>query len=123
MDGWRSNLVTKEVMLDYYKGKIKSKSAHFSWKESIQEDLETFFENLRIGKEERADVVTYFFPKLTAEEMKLIETKDPDHLQEYVWQIVGRRVDVDSDEMENSESNSKYVRAKCVRYTFLLTKY
>ena len=123
MDGWRSNLVTKEVMLDYYKGKIKSKNPKFSWEESVQEDLETFFEKLKIGKEEPADVATYFFPKLTQEELKLIEMKDQDHLQEYVWHIIGRQVDVDSDEMENSESDSKYVRAQCVRYTFLLTKY
>ena len=120
VDGWRSNLVTKEVMLDYYKGKIKSGSSNFSWEESVQEDLETFFENLRNGKEEQADVATYFFPKLTEEELKLIEIRDPNHLQEYVWQIIGRQVDVDSDEMENSESDSKYVRAKCVRYTFIL---
>ena len=123
VDGWRSNLVTKEVMLDYYKGKIKSKNPLFSWEESVQEDLETFFEKLKIGKEERADVATYFFPKLTQQELKLIEMKDQDHLQEYVWHIIGRQVDVDSDEMENSESDSKYVRAQCVRYTFLLTKY
>ena len=123
VDGWRSNLVTKEVMLGYYKGKIKSKTSYFSWEESVQEDLEAFFEKLRNGKVERADVATYFFPKLTEEELKLVEMKDPDHLQEYVWHVVGRQVDVDSDEMENSESDSKYVRAKCVRYTFLLTKY
>ena len=110
-------------MKDYYKGNIKSNDEQFSWEESVQEDLESFFEKLKIGKEEREDVATYFFPKLTDEEMNLVENKDQDHLQEYVWHFIERPVDVDPGEMEESESDSKYVRAKCVRYTFLLTKY
>ena len=123
VDGWRSNLVTKEVMKDFYKGNIRSNDSQFSWEESVQEDLESFFEKLKIGKEEREDIATYFLPKLTNEEMKLVEMKDQEHLEEYVWYFIGRPVDVDAVEFEESESNSKYVRAKCVRYTFLLTKY
>ena len=123
VDGWRSNLVTKEVMKSYYKGDIRSIDNEFSWEESVQEDLESFFHKLKIGKEEREDIATYFLPKLTNEEMQLVEMKDQDHLQEYVWHFIGRPVDVDAEEFEESESDSKYVRAKCVRYTFLLTKY
>ena len=123
VDGWRSNLVTKEVMKDFYKGKIKSNDSQFSWEESVQDDLESFFEKLKIGKEEREDIATYFLPKLTNEEMELVEMKDEEHLHEYVWHFIGRPVDVDPEELEKSESDSKYVRAKCVRYTFLLTKY
>ena len=123
VDGWRSNLVTKEVMKDFYKGNIRSNDSQFSWEESVQEDLESFFEKLKIGKEEREDIATYFLPKLTNKEMQLVEMKDQNHLQEYVWHFIGRPVDVDAEEFEESESNSKYVRAKCVRYTFLLTKY
>jgi len=110
-------------MLNHYKGVLVSKDRPFYWKESVQEDLESFFDKLKIGKEKRAEVATYFLPKLTNEELKLIEMKDQDHLQEYVWQIIGRPVDVDPEEMKQSESDSKYVRAHCVRYTFLLTKY
>ena len=123
VDGWRSNLVTKEVMKAFYKGEIKSNDSQFSWEESVQDDLESFFEKLKIGKEEREDIATYFLPKLTNEEMELVEMKDEEHLQEYVWHFIERPVDVDAEELENSESDSKYVRAKCVRYTFLLTKY
>ena len=110
-------------MKDFYKGNIRSNNSEFSWEESVQEDLESFFDKLKIGKAEREDIATYFFPKLTNEEMQLVEMKDPDHLQEYVWHFIDRPVDVDAEEFEESESDSKYVRAKCVRYTFLLTKY
>ena len=127
MDGWRCNLVTKEVMKDFYKEKMagtqKRADSYFPPEESVQDDLETFFEKLKIGKEEREDIATYFLPKLTHEEMELVEMKDQEHLHEYVWHFVERPVDVDAEEFEKSESDSKYVRAKCVRYTFLLTKY
>ena len=99
---------------------MKSPNPEFDWKESVQEDLESFYESLKTGKEVRADVATYFLPKLTDGELKLVEKKDQDHLQEYVWRIIERPFDVDPDEMEKSESDSKYVRAYCVRYTFLL---
>ena len=107
-------------MLDFYKGIELSHTPEFYWEESIQDDLESFFEKLKIGNEKREDVVTYFLPKLTNEELKLVELKDENHLQEYVWQIIGRTVDVDPEQMKKSESDSKYVRSKCVRYTYLL---
>ena len=107
-------------MLDFYKGIELSPNPDFYWEESIQEDLESFFEKLKIGNEKRKDVATYFLPKLTNEELKLVELKDENHLQEYVWQIIGRTVDVDPEQMKKSESDSKYVRSKCVRYTYLL---
>ena len=107
-------------MLDFYKGIELSSNPDFYWEESIQNDLESFFEKLKIGKENREDVATYFLPKLTNEELKLVEVKDENHLQEYVWQIIGRTVDVDPEQMKKSESDSKYVRSKCVRYTYLL---
>ena len=110
-------------MLDFYKGTELSQNPDFFWNESVQEDLESFFQQLTIGKNERSNVVTYFMPKLTNEELKSVEMKDEDHLQEYVWHVVGRPVDVDPDEMKKSESNSKYVSAKCVRYTSLLKTY
>ena len=110
-------------MKDFYRGIIRSNDSQFSWEESVQDDLESFFEKLKIGKEEREDIATYFLPKLTNEEMELVEMKDEEHLQEYVWHFIERPVDVDAEELERSESDSKYVRAKCVRYTFLLTKY
>ena len=107
-------------MLDFYKGIELSHTPEFYWEESIQDDLESFFEKLKIGNEKREDVVTYFLPKLTNEELKLVELKDEDHLQQYVWHIIGRTVDVDPEEMKKSESDSKYVLGWGRRETFTI---
>ena len=65
----KRNIITKEAMEKYCKGEECRKN-------SVNDDLESFFEDIRLGKEPHEDATTYFLPKLTEEEMELVERKD-----------------------------------------------
>ena len=54
-------------------------------KDSVNDDLESFFEDLRLGKEPDRFITTYFLPKLTEEEMELVERKDKNYLDTFLW--------------------------------------
>ena len=110
----RKNLITKEEMESYCKGEKKKK-------DSVNDDLESLFENIRLGKELGRELVeTYFLPKLTEEELKLVERRDYSYLQSFYEGAVGRNPDVDETEMMLSESDSKYVRGFSRRKTFVI---
>ena len=111
MERW--HLITKEKMEDYYKGK---EERHGWDKESVHDDLDSFFDKLQNGWWEEEWVRTYFIPKLTEKEKKLVEEKDKDHLMSYFYTYP----DVSKKEMDESESKSKFVRGKCDRRTFIL---
>ena len=85
-------------------------------KDSVNDDLESLFENIRLGKEPDEYVETYFLPKLTEEELELVERRDTSYLQ-----TVGHlNPDVDETEMMLSESDSKYVSGASQRRTFVI---
>ena len=65
----RLKLITKEKMESYCKGAN-------SIKDSVNDDLESLFENIRLGKDLDEEVQTYFLPKLTEEEIELVERRD-----------------------------------------------
>ena len=71
------NLIRKETMEKYFNGEEDRKY-------SINDDLESIFEDLRFGKEPDKWNVTYFLPKLTKEELELVEKKDTNYLQTFV---------------------------------------
>ena len=54
-------------------------------KDSVNDDLETLFEEIRLGKSfdtnSLNEVNTYFYPKLTEEELELFQKKDPSFLE------------------------------------------
>ena len=116
---WRDHLITKEKMEDYYKGKEETIGGYD--KESVHDDLDSFFDKLQNGWWEEEKVITYFIPKLTEKEKKLVEEKDKDHLMSY-WNhaLYGHDPDVSKKEMDDSESKSKFVRGRCIRNTFIL---
>ena len=103
------NLITKEEMANYCKGKRYEEN-------SVNDDLESLFDDLRLKKEPFERVETYFLPKLTAEELKLVERKDSSYLKTFARS----NFDVKEAEMRLSESNSKFVRARCSRRTFTI---
>ena len=116
---WRIHLITKEKMEDYYKGKNERGREH--GEQSVHDDLDSFFEKLQNGWWGQEEVITYFIPKLTEEEEKLVEQKDKDHLMSYSYHALGGRdPDVSKKEMDESESKSKFVRGRCWRRTFIL---
>ena len=114
----RWKLVTKEKTKEAYEGKLKNDE---EWKDhdvSINDDFETFFTNLQGQKEiENEWVYSFFLPKLTEEELKLVEDKNEQHLSTYYL----RNPDVDPEEMKRSDSKSKYVYGRCWRATIQLT--
>ena len=102
----RRGLKTKEAMEEYCKGK----------KDSVNEDLESFFEDLRLGKDPVKYAETYSLPKLAKEEMKLVERKDISYLKTFQW----LDPDVGEIEMKLSESDSKFVFGLGWRITFTI---
>jgi len=108
----RMELITKEKMESYCKGEWPEK-------DSVNDDLESFFENIRLGKEPDEDVITYFLPKLTKEELKLVERRDTSYLETFYMDRFGK-ADVDETEMMLSESDSKYLYGYSWRETFVI---
>ena len=115
----RHNLITKETQKQAYEGKLKNERDWSYFEGSVTDDLESFLNKL-INKEEitREMFWSFFLPKLTEEELKLVAEKDYDHLNTY-W--AGSTADVDEEEMKRSDSKDKYVRVLCRRYTIPLT--
>ena len=109
----RSRLITKEKMESYCKGEMR-------WKDSVNDDLESLFENIRNGIKLWKRVETYFVPKLTEEEMELVEKGDTSYLQTFSGTKYGYNPDVDETEMMLSESDSKYAHGFSSRETFVM---
>ena len=114
----RRKLITKENMESHYKGMVPMMSVH--------EDLEQLFEGLQLGNERDEEVETYFLPKLTEEEMELVEKKEPTYFEtfHYSWNpdveelSPGYRVEL--FEKNFSESDSRFVQGLCRRKTFTI---
>ena len=119
MHRWK--LVTKEKVKQAYEGKLKNEQEWKFYEQSIHDDLETFFETLQGQKKIKNELVlSFFLPKLTEDELKLVEDKDELHLGTYSKHYDGRNPDVDIEEMKKSDSKSKYVHGQCWRGTFHL---
>ena len=103
-------------MEKYCKGEEKIPYLEETYKDSVNDDLESFFEDLRLGKEPDEHVWTYFLPKLTEEEMELVEQKDTNYFQTFYEDDP----DVPEAEMLLSESDSKYVKGWNHRRTFTI---
>ena len=118
---YRRKLVTKETVKKAYKGKLKNQQVWNYYKGSIHDDLETFFINLQDPKKiEKEYVASFFTPKLTAKELKLVEERNEQHLSSYSRHFYGNNPDVDAEEMKKSDSRSKFVHGRCYRWTIPL---
>ena len=107
---WRQRLITNEKMEKYCNGKKDRK-------ESVNDDLEKLFEDIKLGKEPDGWVRTYFLPKLTNEELSLVERKDRDFMKIFFW---GTNADVEKAKMMLSKSDSKFVGGWGHRKTFTI---
>ena len=118
---FRRNLVTKEKAKALADGKLKKypeQSPRYNG--SINDDLESYFHKcLNQQKIKNERVRSYFFPKLTEAELKLVEEKNEDHMRTYLTDLFD--ADVDAEEMELSDSTDKYVHSECHRKTINLT--
>ena len=73
----RYRIITKEATENYFKGNKPEKN-------SFNDDLEALFEHLRLGKKlDDKAVYTYFSPKLTEEELDLVENKDFNYIKTF----------------------------------------
>ena len=111
----RINLITKEKSKEAAEGKLKN---DWDWKNydgSINDDLDLFEKNLQNSDEiDNEEVWSFFTPKLTKEELKLVEQKKKEHMETYFLYF---HADVDVNEMEKSDSKDKYVHTRCIRKT------
>ena len=106
----RSRLITKERMENYCKGKEFRKV-------SVNDDMESLLLDLQLGSKPDEEVLTYFLPKLTKEELKLVNncSVHNEFWKTFIWRD---KADVNEDEMNASESKSKFVYAWGERSTF-----
>ena len=115
----RRSLITKETSNLAAEGKLKN---HRDWVEypgSLNEDLDLFIDNLQNSNEIRdEEVLSFFTPKLTKEELKLVEKKNKEHMLSYLYYL---GADVDVEEMKKSDSKDKYVFSWCQRKTVHLS--
>ena len=119
---YRWKVVTKEKVKQAYEGKLKNDEEWNDYQQSIGDDLDTFFTNLQSQKEIKNEVVGRFFlPKLTEDELKLVEQRNEQHLSTYSEHYFQLNPDVDPEEMKKSDSRSKYVVGRCKRKTWHLT--
>ena len=121
----RHYLITKEKHKQAYDGKFQNDQyrkyykgeAKCVYKGSINDDIESFYTNLQ-NQEVRNELVWSFFtPKLTKEEVKLVEKKNKEFLRTFLYCELA---DVDPEEMKKSDSKDKYVHCQCWRETTLL---
>ena len=110
---WRKRLITKEQMENFYKGKDK----YTGRKISLNDDLESLFEDIQLGREPDDFVNTYFLPKLTEQELKLVERKDYNFMHTFEWMM---NSDVKKTEMAASESDSKFLEGRGKRKTYTI---
>ena len=117
---WRIQLITKEKMESFCKGELKYGDGHDE--KSGDDDIEAFLNNLQNGKACDERILSYFLPKLTNKEVKLIEVNDKMLLETFSSHFRNDlNVDIDKAEMKKSESKSKFVRGCCLRETVSLT--
>ena len=108
----RENLITKETTTNLCLGKTDLNGNRLEG--SVCDDIESVFENLQLGKRPKPWAHTYFLPRLTEEEMELVERGDQVYFQTFHQ---SENPDVRRAEMMLSESDSKYVRGLCQRNT------
>ena len=105
---WRDRLITKQKMENVCQGSERGIL-------SVNDDLETLFENIQFGEEPDEKVHFYFLPKLTEDELQLVERKDENFMQTF------NLFEGALDDMGASESDSKYVYGFGYRKTFTIT--
>ena len=120
----RRNLVTKETVEKAVQGKMKSaeEPGWITYRGPINDDLEEFFIDIHYRREVKCENASSFFtPKLTNEELKLVQEGEKEYMNSYLDHFNGRNPDVDVEEMKKSDSKSKYVHGDCRRWTIPLT--
>ena len=112
MTMWRSGLISKERMENFYKGGNDFR------RKSFNSDLDSFFRAIRLGKKPYKRIDTFYLPRLTVDELDLVERRDFNFMQTFLRECTCR--DVHKSNMALSKSDSKFVDAYAVRKTFTI---
>ena len=124
----KTNCITMEKYEEMYKTNEESDDRKDL---SVGEDLETFIENIKNGKMNKAVIPedgdfqeTFLLCLIDKEERKKLEQKDYDFMKTFSWNSTvsaGRgEADVPETELEASESNMKFARSYCYRWTYFI---
>ena len=114
----RINLITKEKSKQAAEGKLKNEPDWEYYEGSINDDLDSFVNNLHNSEKiDNEYVSSFLLPKLTKEELKLVEQKNTEHMLSYLLD----NPDVGVEEMKKSDSKDKYVHSACRRRTEYLS--
>ena len=108
----RESLITKEEMDKICKGE-----KYEFRQESVNDDLEEFFEAIQLGRKLDEATETFYLPELTQKELKLIEKKDKNYLDESLFYVDLGELEA---KMKASESNSIYISGMCYRGTLTI---
>ena len=115
----RCNLMTNENVKKGYDGKFEG--IYYMGK-SMNDDLEEYLINIQNGEFKTEEISDIFFtPKLTNEELRLVEQGNKKHMMSYFEYYEGRNADVEIEEMKRSNSKSKYVLCVGKRIPLSLT--
>ena len=107
----RLGLISKYEMESYCKGEDTLR------KVSVNDDLESLFEKILLGKKLDEWVQTYFVPKLTEEELEFVDRRDTSYLRTFE----SSHPDLNEIGMPFlKESDSKYVQGWSDRRTFVI---
>ena len=121
---FKSHLVTKENMEDYYKGRFED--ANGFDKASVHDDLESVFEQIKLENIGGSilpppPLGMYCLPKLTEKELLLVQNKDEDYLRTFAEFHGDGNPDIPEYIMNVSESKSKFAYCMCFRVSTRLT--
>ena len=89
---------------------------HRKQNESIDDDLETFYRDLQNGRKSESSSNTYYSLKLSEKELKLVDENDINYFKSFR----SENPDVDKVEMQNSTSESKFVKGQAWRKTSII---
>ena len=117
---YKNYLMSKEKMEDFFDPERYTGEDMWYPRDSINDNLENFVDQIRQEKEQEHSTETFFVSKLNKEEMKLFESKDEEHMETY---LRGSCADLRVREMQLSESKSKYVNAHCWRTSLMVKNY
>ena len=114
----RVGLITKWEMEKYCKGEEYIKC-------SVNEDLDSLFEDLQLGKQLQNDTNTihsYFLPKLTEGELELVKREDRIYLETFINMPVYRYQYrcMFTGKYKWGKSDSEFVQGECRRRTFTI---
>ena len=118
------NCITKERYQEMYK---TNEEIDTRIDLSVGEDLETFIGRIKNGEINKDRIPgdgelkdTFLLCLLDKNERKKLEQKDEDFMETFYEHIWEKEADVPEAEWEASESNMKFTRSECRRYTYII---